>query len=139
MSEKLSVNDSLFSSLMRATIPVIAKSGGKFTIGIVNNANGKRITLCKALVEYLGVDDKVCAMPAAEARKLVLGKSLPFQNAVELTLHGEGKKTAYVASFVEVVTELFSLDFSTRTSCTFGDVTFDELEGVPVAIVTFPE
>ena len=132
------INQSLFESLMQAQLPTIKTTSSKSSISIVNNVNGKRLTISKALAEDLGVDDVAYAMPSAADRKLVLGKTLPFPSAVKLPLHGEGKKTAYVANLVEVLVKMYNLDYTDCTSQSFDSIEFDELEGVPVAIVNFP-
>ena len=139
MSETKKSIDSLFEALMNAQLPTIKTSVGKDTFGVVNSAqNGKRLSISKALAQHLGVDTFVYAMPSAEERKLVLGKELPFTNAVELKLSGEGKKLCYNAHIVELLTDMFSLDFSTHVSMTVSNIVLDVKNGVPVAVVNFP-
>jgi len=138
MTDMQSLNQSLFEALMVEVLPRIALSGGKYSVGIVNNINGKRLTISKSLAERLALSDSVCVMPSAEKGKLVLGKTLPFPSASKVNLNGTGKKIAYNAELVQVLTQAFKLDFSKCTSRTFNNVSFDELEGVPIAILTFP-
>ena len=138
MTDKKTTNKHLFESLMQAQLPSIKTTSGKSTISIVNNVNGRRLTISKALAEDLGVDDVAYAMPSAADRKLVLGKTLPFPKAVKLLLHGKGKKNAYNANFVEVLVKMYNLDYTDCTSRSFDSIEFDELEGVPVAIVNIP-
>ena len=137
MTDKKQTNKLLFESLMQAKLPTIKTTRCKSTISIVNNVNGRRLTISKALVEALGVDDVAYAMPSAADSKLVLCKTLPFPKAAKLLLHGKGKKTAYNANFVEVLVKMYNLDYTDCTSRSFDSIEFDELEGVPVAIVNF--
>ena len=133
-------NLSMFQALMSATIPTIAKSGGKFSLGLVNSKNsGKRLTISKAIADKLELIDKVYAMPAEDDRKLVLSKTKVFPHSVELKITDEGKRTSYCAPFVELLTDRFALDFSKHVSRTFYDVDFDTYENTPVAVVSFPE
>ena len=125
---------------MVATVPAIAKSGGKFSLGLVNSKNnGKRLTISKAIADKLDLIDKVYAMPAEDDRKLVLSKTKVFPHSVELKITDEGKRTSYCAPFVELLTDRFALDFSKHVSRTFYDVDFDTYENTLVAIVSFPE
>lgn len=139
MSGQKSINQSLFEALMVEVLPRIALSGGKYSVGIVNNSNGKRMTVSKALAERLELSDFVYAMPSAEKGLLVLGKALPFPSAYKVSLNGTGKKIAYNTELVQVLSQAFKLDFSKCTSRTFNDISFDELEGTEVAIVNFPK
>ena len=139
MTDANNSNLSLFQALMNATVPAIAKSGSKYSLGIVNSRNnGKRLTISKSIADNLELTDKVYAMPAVDDRKLVLSRTQVFPNSVELTLSGEGKKISYSARFVLLLTDMFGLDFSEHVSRTFTDITFDEYEGVPVAVISFP-
>ena len=140
MSEKNSFNQALYDALMNAQLPQIKTTvGGKFSFGVVNSRqNGKRVSFSQELVKKLDLIDIVYAMPSVESRQLVIGKVLPFPSAALLELKGEGKKIAYAAHFVEMVTEIFSLDFSKHVSQTFYNIDFNVIDGTPVAIINFP-
>lgn len=132
-------NANLFKEMMEMELPVVTSSNGKYSFGIVNSRNnGKRITMSKALAEALDLKDTVMFMPHRGARKLVIAKSLEFPHAVTGKLSGDGKKTCYLTSMVELLTKMFSLDFSKHVSRTFTDIEFDNINGVPVAIISFP-
>lgn len=138
MTTQNNLSQSLYEALMVEMLPKLAISGGKHSISIVNNINGKRVTFSKALAERLELSDNVSVMPSTNTRKIVLGKTLPFPNALNVNLSDKGKKIAYNAQLVEVLTKVLELDFSNCTSRSFGDIIFDELEGVPIAIVNVP-
>lgn len=138
MTDVNNSNLSLFQALMSATVPAMAKSGGKFSLGLVNSKNnGKRMTISKAIADKLDLIDKVYAMPSVGDCKLVLSKTRVFPNAVELKITDEGKRTSYCAPFVELLTDHFALDFSKHVSRTFYDVVFDKHNGEDVAIISF--
>ena len=138
MTEQKTMNQSLFEALMEEFVPQITTAGGKYSVSIVNNVNGKRVTLSKALAEHLELSDSVSVMPSAKSHKLVLGKALPFPGASKVNLSGTSKKIAYNADLVQIITKAYNLDFTSCTSRSFSDITFDVLEGVPIAFVNFP-
>ena len=140
MTEQATSILSIFESLMTAEAPKMSKSGGKYSLGIVNSkSNGKRLTLSKSIAENLKIETELYAMPAEDDRKLVLSKTKVFPHSVELKITDEGKRTSYCAPFVELLTDRFALDFSKHVSRTFYDVDFDTYENTLVAIVSFPE
>ena len=133
-------NQALFDALMSAKLSKPISSSSKYSMGIVNTPdNGKRLTFSKSIADELGITDTAFAMPAEGERKLVVGKTLPFPEAVKLTLKGTTKKTCYNAHMVASLTDMFNIDFSTKTSRSFTEVTFDMYNGVKVAIITFSQ
>ena len=139
MTDAKTFDQSLYKALMVEILPQLTISGGKHSVSIVNNVNGKRITISKSIADHLELSDFVMVKPSVEKRKLVLGRALPFPGSSKVNLSGSGKKIAYNSELVQVLTKAFDLDFTKCTSRSFSDVTFDVLEGVPVAIVDFPE
>ena len=140
MNDQKSLNQALFDALMSEQLPQVNNvAAGKPSFGIVNSRqNGKRCSFSQSLVKKLDLVDEVYAMPALEARKLVIGRVLPFPSATVLHLRGEGKKLAYAADFVEMITKMFGLDFSKHVSQTFYDIDFDKIDGNTVGIIKFP-
>ena len=139
MTNQSPINKSLFEALMRAESPTIQTVRGKYTFGIVKSGqNGKRLSFSKSLVEDLDVSDTIYAKLSVEDRKLVIGKELPFPKPTKLELKGVGKKISYNAGFVELLTSLFDLDFSDKSSMTMYDIVLDSIDGVPVAVISFP-
>lgn len=140
MNDQKSLNQALFDELMSEQIPQVNNvAGGKHSFGVVNSRqNGKRCSFSQSLVRKLDLVNKVYAMPSEKARKLVIGRTLPFPSAAVLRLSGEGKKIAYAAHFVEMITEMFGLDFTKHVSQTFYNIDFDQIDGNTVAIIKFP-
>ena len=139
MTDAKTFDQSLYKALMVEILPQLSISSSKHSISIVNNINGRRVTISKSIADYLKLSDFVMVKPSVEKRKLVLGRELPFPGSSKVNLSGSGKKIAYNAELVQVLTKAFDLDFTKCTSRSFSDVTLDVLDDVPVAIVSFPE
>ena len=138
-NNQVTTNADMFQNMMHMTLPTIKAGNGKYSFGIVNSKNnGKRVTISKELAKALDLKDIAMFMPSGLDRKLVIGRTLPFPHAITGKLSGEDKKTCYLTSLVALLTEMYELDFSKHVSCTFGDITFDTINGVTVAIVNFP-
>lgn len=138
-NNQVTKNATLFQNMMHMNLPTIAKGSAKYSFGIVNSKNnGKRVTISKALAQTLGLEDSAMFMPSDTDRKLVVGKTLPFPHAITGKLSGADKKTCYLTSLVALLTEMFGLDFSKHVSQTFVTIDIDNINGVPVAIVSFP-
>ena len=140
MTNLTTSNQALFDALMNAQIPQVKTVSSKFSFGIVNSQrNGKRCSFSQDLVKKLDLTDEVFAMPSLETRKLVVGKALPFENALRIKLSkSDGRKIAYDAHFVEMLTEMFCLDFTAHVSQTFYNIEFDQIDNNTVAIISFP-
>ena len=138
-NNQVTKNATLFQSMMIMTLPTIKAGNGKYSFGIVNSKNnGKRVTISKALAQALDLEDTAMFMPSREARKLVIGKALPFPHAITGKLRETNKMTCYLTSLVTLLTEMYDLDFSKHVSCTFSEIDLDTINGVTVAIVSFP-
>ncbi len=120
-------------SFVSTTVP------GTFSFGVVNNVNGKRLTLSKALATALGLEDTFEILPHHDENFLFVGKKLPATKVFQGKLSGADKKICYSAQLVERVTTAFHLDFEGKTSMSFNTIEFTEIEGNPVAVVHFPK
>ena len=139
-NQTTATNAILFQNMMQMTLPKIATTNGKYTFGIVNSQNnGKRVTISKALAQVLGLDNTAMFMPSKADRKLVVGRTLPFPSAIKGNLSGTDKKTCYLTALVTLLTQIYELDFSKHVSRTFGDIEIDEVDGMTVAIISFPD
>lgn len=117
----------------------VTTAKGKFTVGVVYNRNGKRVTVSAALAEALSIEDKLSFIIDTETRELLVSKDFPYKAALTVNASGEDgeKKIAYSATVAESVVKAFGLDFSTKTSMSFGSITteVDEATGIPYAVV----
>lgn len=122
----------------KATSNVTAFSGGSnvYSVGIVNSHdNGKRMTVSKGLAKKLDLTATLDVLPLPDDGVLLMSKELPFAATSTVKLSGREKKVAYSAPLVQMLTSMFSLDFTARTSMAFNEVEFDDLNGVLVAAV----
>lgn len=125
----------LINEANNSTISTFSAASG-FSFGIVNaEGNGKRLSISKAISEKLGLEDSAMIIPLVDSGVVIIGKTLPFPKASELTLKGKEKKLAYNAGAVKLLAKVFDLDFSVKTSMSFSDITFDVVDDVDVAIV----
>ena len=117
----------------------VATGNGKYSVGIVNNKNGKRITISAALGQALNLTDKAGFMIDTEAKELLISSSFSYKGAATVNVSGADgqKKIVYSAPIVEAVTRSFQLDFSVKTSMSFGDIYIetDENTDLPYAVV----
>lgn len=119
-----------------ATVTTATTNGNAYSVGIVNSIdNGKRVSISKSLAQKLALGDTLFVLPMAEDGVALLAKALPFDAASNVKLSGSSKKIAYSAALVQLLTAEFGLDFSDRTSMSFNEVDFDNLNGVTVAAV----
>jgi len=117
----------------------VTTAKGKFTVGVVHNRNGKRVTISAALGEFLGIKDQISFIIDTEVGELLISRSFPYDAALTVTASGKDgeKKIAYSATVSESVVKAFGLDFSSKTSMSFGSITteVDEATGTPYAVV----
>ncbi len=114
----------------------VASGGGKHSLSIVNNINGKRITLSKTLSADLNVTDEVYFLPVPSENTLIVSsKSISSKSASCPTSGQDGKKICYAAGVVKMITETFALDYSNVTSLSFNNIGFDMIKGQKVALI----
>ena len=117
----------------------VTTAKGKFSVGVVFNHNGKRVSVSAALAEVLDVKDKMSFIIDPEAKELLISKEFPYPAAVTVNASGKDgeKKIAYSATVAESVVKVFGLNFSEKTSMSFGNITteVDEGTGIPFAVV----
>lgn len=107
----------------------------KYSVSIVNNTNGKRVSLSKALSEKLNLTETAFFLPVESAGELIISSVALGDRASTTMLSGKDKKICYNAALVTLLTDSFKLDFSTRTSCSFNEIKFDTVGDATVAIV----
>lgn len=128
----------LFAAATSAQVERISSHNGAGTmsLGIVNSkSNGRRLTLSKSLSKALDLEDTAYILPMASSDVVLITKDKVFPSSSLLTLSGDDKKIIYNSDAVHTLTKLFELDFSNRTSLSISDVTIEDHDGTPVAIV----
>lgn len=102
-------------------------------MSVVNSNCGKRVALSKDLMDKLNNPSKV-AMSFSE-ESIAIGITLPNNNN-QLTIKPSGKKgVIYSAGIVSEITEKYGLDFNKRTSITFSEVDYIEVNGSTIAVI----
>ena len=107
----------------------------KFSISIVNNINGRRVTLSKALCEGLALSNIVYFLPVEETHQLLISASPIGERSTDIALSGNGKKICYNAKLVRNLSACFKLDYTEKTSTCFTDIEVDTSTSYPIAIV----
>ena len=118
--------------------PVVVSTGAnKYSVSIVNNINGKRVTVSKALSAALKLDSVAYFLPVEETNQLLISASpIGDDRSSSSSLSGADKKISYNAALVKMLTDAFKLDFSDKTSRSFNDIYVDNSTGTPVAVVS---
>ena len=114
---------------------VINSGSSKYSVSIVNNINGKRVTICKSLSLALSLDSTAYFLPVEETGQLLISASPIGQFSSKIELKGKDKKIAYSANLANTLTSSFKLNFTERTSCSFSDISLDMSSGAIVAII----
>lgn len=118
--------------------PAISKTTNRSNLkagvmSLVNSDCGKRVTLSKDLMNKLNNPTKVAISFSEEY--IAVGETLPNNNN-ELTIKLSGKKgVIYSAGIVSEITNKYGLDFNNRTSITFYEVDYIEVNESTIAII----
>lgn len=110
-------------------------SNGIYSVNMVNNKNGKRISFSKMLSMKLGLQDIIDIVAFEDDGVILISKNLPHDDKSTFGLRGDDKKIIYNAELVETLTEIFNLDFSTKTSRSFTDISINADDAEPMAEV----
>lgn len=108
---------------------------GKYSFGLVNNHNGKRLTLSKSIADKLGLTDEAFILSNVNEGIIIISKTAISTKSCPCPLKGTDRKTCYNAKAVKEITKAFNLDYSNCSSKSFSDIVFDEVNGTPVAII----
>lgn len=114
---------------------VVSSGASKYSFSVVNNINGKRVTISKALSTDLSLESLAYFLPVEETGQLLISAAPIGDKSYKVNLKGLEKKISYNASLVKLLTEAFNLDFSNRTSWSFSIITIDKSSDNAVAIV----
>lgn len=123
---------------VQATGIKVVNGGGSnaVSLSIVNSdSNGKRLTTSKELTKKLNLTDTLYVVPNVEVNELYLSSVPMMDISSSGKLSGSDKKVCYSAGLVALIVESFNLDYTGKTSMSFNNISFDELEDMPVAIV----
>ena len=123
----MSIDFSKMNHVTADEIKIIGKSrSGSFSVSMVNNRNGKRFTLSKALHEFLGSPKRLQFV--ADGKYLYIGATIPHSTEFVTFSKGVGTTIIYDAGFVEYISRTFDLDYSNRTSISFSEIKIETHE-----------
>ena len=103
-------------------------------MSIVNAKTGKRIVFARTLLNTLNNPEKVFI--SFSNNKLAIAERLPENNNSFTLRYNNRKATIYSTDLIMEMINIFSLDFSDKTTITFTEVEYIECEGTTVAIIT---
>lgn len=103
-------------------------------MSIVNAKTGKRIVFARTLLNTLNNPEKVFI--SFSNNKLAIAERLPENNNSFTLRYNNRKATIYSTDLTMEMINIFSLDFSDKTTITFTEVEYIEYEDTTVAIIT---
>lgn len=102
-------------------------------MSIIYAKTGKRVTLDKKLLDAIECKDNVKF--SFNENLVAIAKELPNNNNSFNIKLGKSKGNIYSADLVKELIKQYNLDFANRTSITFNDVEYVDIDGVKVAIL----
>ena len=125
------------AKLQNAGIQVVTGGGSNaISMSIVNsNGNGKRIAFSKKLSEELALADTIYMVPNIEDDELILSSVAIEDISSSGKLSGTEKKICYSAALVNMLVELFKLEYAGKTSKSFNNIRFEQYNDTQMAIV----
>lgn len=129
--------DNVTEIIMKA-VPCSAKNSTRATsnkggFSVVKAQTGNRATIAKQGYEHLGKPNTL--QFAFSNTSVIIGANLPNNSNDFNVKDSNGKVIVYSTPLVTEISEAFELDFTNRTSMTFGDIQYTNSEGSPVIIV----
>lgn len=101
---------------------------------VVNDRNSKRSKLKNVVLEGLGYPDYI-KFYVTDEEFVVQASTADEEGSYKLRLEGKRKCLIYNSELIELLSEMFELDFSKSTSQTFGEVKFECIDGVDYAVI----
>lgn len=136
MNATLSIQDLIKMAEESSSNYIVNSVSSKFSVGIVNSTNGKRLSFSKSLCKALDLSGAVYILTVPEEGKMLVSNAPLSSKASKGLLSRADKKICYSAQLVNMVSCCFDLDFTSRTSMSFTDIDFDDVNDIKVAIVT---
>lgn len=120
--------------------PIVPKQKVGFTeiegaVTVVNDRNSKRVKLKGVVTEGLGYPDYI-KFYVTDEEFVVQASAVDEEGSYKLRFESKRKCLIYNSEVIELLTEMFELDFTKSTSQTFGEVKFECIEGVEYAIIS---
>lgn len=103
-------------------------------VTVVNDRNSKRTKLKNKVIEGLGYPDYI-KFYVTDNEFVVQASTVDEEGSYKLRLEGKRKCLIYNSEVIELLTEMFELDFTQGTSQTFGEVKFETIDDVKYAVI----
>ncbi|EKQ55895.1 MULTISPECIES: hypothetical protein [unclassified Clostridium] len=138
-TEEIAIRDEAnVTEIVRTATPCSAKNiiratSNKGGFSVVKAQSGNRATIAKQGYEHLGKPNTL--QFAFSDTSVIIGANLPNNDNDFNVKDSNGKAIVYSTPLVTEIAEAFELDFSNRTSMTFGDIQYTTSEDSPVIIV----
>lgn len=120
-----------FEPAKSKTIPRSTSKGG--VVGIVNSKSVKKISISREAVSRMNNPKYISISLSRDS--FAIGEELPNNNNLLNIKTDNGKAVIYSSELVSEITDKYGLDFSNRTSITFSDVEYIQLNGFTIAII----
>ena len=120
-------------------IPATAQTsrGGAYSLNIVcSKGNRKNMTLSKKLAEKLSLSSYVFVTVYDTEGYIALTPAAIDPDSVSYKFSNSTSHIVYNAALVQFLAEIFELDYTQRTSISFRDIEFSNIEDINVAIIT---
>ena len=132
-NEGQEVKDNILETFIPSHSKGVTKKSTGGGISVVNAKTGKRVSVSKTIVDYVGVKDKI--QFAFSDNEIAIGKDLPNNDNHFTIKMSKGKGNVYSTGLVLEITELYDLDFKDKTSITFDDIQYQNVQGTNIAII----
>lgn len=121
-------------NFIASTSKTISKTSTEAGVmSVINSKNSRRITLDKDLMSELSNPEMISISFSDDS--IAIAEKLPNNDNLLKVRKSGGKGVIYSAGLVSEITNKYMLDFSNRTSITFSDVEYIQLNGFTIAII----
>ncbi|MEK4530536.1 hypothetical protein [Solibacillus sp. FSL K6-1554] len=120
--------------------PIVPKQNTSFSEGdgvvtVVNDRNSKRIKLKSKVLKGIKSPNYI-KFYVTDNEFVVQASTADEAGSYKLKLEGKRKCLIYNTEVIQLLVEMFELDFSKGTSQTFGEVIFKNIDGVEYAVIS---
>lgn len=133
MKNALENNSEILEEFIPATSKCRGRNYNKGGVSIVNAKTGKRITINKSILDKIGVKDKL--QFAFSDDEIAISKELPNNENYFKVRVSNNKGNIYSSELVLEITDLYTLDFNNKTSITFDDIKYNNINGIDVVMI----
>lgn len=135
-SEQIDLEELRLDTFISSTSSPVSKSSSveKGVLSIIFAPTGKRITFDQSLINDLGIDNII--QIGYNDSQLLIGSNLGSQYKNRKLKKQKLKSVLYDAALIKELIKQFTLDYKDVTSRTFDEVSFKQVQGNKVALIT---